>query len=175
MRLVPYMCRISWNTLSIHQQRAVCVFTRSIPLLSPSKQTCLRSCEITLAAQMKTSPLFLGSHLHACFVCLCILRLSSQHSLMSNKAAVALWFQLDRGRCLSPTPDSNCDDCDPINVTLCQSWTGPLLLKHLIWMPLYCITIDYGWLIDTNNIISHVVSHTYRPSTVFYAIQTVSL
>lgn len=99
VHLALYMYRsISGNTVSLSAEGSVCIaFSSSLSM------TCLQCWEITVAAWMKTFPLFLGSHLPACFVCLCMLHLSLQQHLMLNKAAAALRFQRDTGRCSRPT------------------------------------------------------------------------
>lgn len=67
---------------------------------------------------MKTSPPFFGSHLHACCVCLCILRLSLQPNLMSNKAAAPFYFRTRQKGALVQQAGRACDDCDPIKTCL---------------------------------------------------------
>lgn len=75
---------------------------------------------------MKTSPLFFGSHLHACCVSLCILRLSLQRNLMFNKAAAPFYLSPRQESAPVQQAGRACDDCDPIKMCLpaCQSWTG---------------------------------------------------
>lgn len=67
---------------------------------------------------MKTSRLFLGSHLHACCVCLCILRLSLQHNLMFNKAAAPFYSSPRQEGAPVQQAGRACDDCDPIKMCL---------------------------------------------------------
>lgn len=83
---------------------------------------------------MKTSPLFFGSHLHACCVCLCILHLSLQRNLMFNKAAAPFYFSPRQESAPVQQAGRVCDDCDPIKCCLPElDWAAAALQGCSLW------------------------------------------
>lgn len=155
-----HMCRISWNTdwlppLSIHQQRAVCVFSPPLPSLSFQTDLSLELWNYSGGSNEDVPSVAWQSS--ACLFCLPLYPTPVLTALFNveQSSGSSVFFGLTEEGARVQQADSDWDACDPIKMWLCAK-AGLLLLllhKHLIrpllWQALIVLMI------------SHVVTHQY--------------